>query len=74
MNVPKIGFVNDIVDINICGKETLAMNYYTRDEMNKRKMQLSFDKCARMHIKAKGEKTENERCAKVVLDEWKEEK
>ena len=27
-----------------------------------------------MHIKAKGEKTKNKRCEKVVIDEWKEEK
>ena len=62
VEIPKMGFVDDI---NKCGEETVRMNKYTRDEMNKRKLQLSYDKCARMHIKGKGEKKGNRKCEKV---------
>ena len=72
VKIPKIGFVDDVLDINKCGKETLEMNHYTRDEMNKRKLQLSYDKCARMHVKGKSEnRTE---CETVVIDEWETKK
>ena len=74
VKIPKIGFVDDVLDINKCGKETLEMNKYTRDQMNKRKLQLSFDKCARMHIEGKGEKEDRKDCEKVVIDAWKVEK
>ena len=48
--IPKIGFVDDILDITKCGIETKIMNKYTTDEVNKRKLQLSYDKCSRMHL------------------------
>ena len=74
VDVPKMGFVDDLLDINRCGEETVRMNEYTRNEINKRKLQLSYDKCARMHIKGKGEKEGENKCQKVVIDMWKEEK
>ena len=72
VKIPKVGFVDDILDINKCGEATLNMNKYTKDQMNRRKLQLSNDKCARMHIKGKGEKEVN--CEKVMIDKWKIEK
>ena len=45
VDVPKMGFVDDILDINKCGKETVIMNEYTRDQINKRKLQLSLKMC-----------------------------
>ena len=74
VDIPKMGFVDDILDINRCGKETVLMNNYTREEMNKRKLQLSYDKCARMHIKGRGEKEDKVKCEKIVIDKWKIEK
>ena len=38
VDVPKMGFVDDILDINRCGEETVKMNEYTIDEFNKRKL------------------------------------
>ena len=70
VKIPKIGFVDDVLDINKCGKQTLEMNEYTRDEMNKRKLQLSYDKCARMHVKGKRENENRTECEKVVIDKW----
>ena len=40
--------------------------------MNKRKLQLSYDKCARMHIRGRREKEAE--CENVVIDHWEVEK
>ena len=73
--IPKIGFVDDILDIAKCGIETKMLNTYTTDEVNKRKLQLSYDKCARMHITPK-KKTEEttKNCEDVTIDLWTVEK
>ena len=44
VKVPKLGFVDDMVDINKCGKDTKNMNEYTTTEINKRRLQFSSDK------------------------------
>ena len=73
--IPKVGFVDDILDVAMCGKDTKKMNKYTTDEINKRKLQLNYDKCARMHIapKHKAENNINE-CEDVTIDLWSVEK
>ena len=50
IDIPRLGFVDDICDINKCGSETKRMNAYTTTEINKRRLQFSADKCVRMHI------------------------
>ena len=65
VNIPKLGFVDDIVDINNCGEDTKRMNEYTLEAMNKRKLQLSKDKCVRFHVssrKAKKAKESERKC------------
>ena len=53
IDIPKLGFVDDICDMNKCGIETKQMNEYTTTEINKRRLQFGADKCIRMHIKNK---------------------
>ena len=53
VEIPSLGFVDKLCDITKCGKETKAMNRYTMSEINKRMLQLSTDKCVRMHMKSK---------------------
>ena len=43
--ISKLGFVDDICDMNKCGKETKQMNEYTTNEINKRRLQFCADKC-----------------------------
>ena len=50
VKVPKLGFVDDLVDIQPCGDETKNMNDYTDLEVSKRKLQCGKDKCSRMHV------------------------
>ena len=71
MDVPKLGYVDDILDITKCGEDTKHMNEYTTQEVNKRKLQLSWDKCARMHI-GKKKKGTAIKCKDIFIDQWKE--
>ena len=48
VSIPKLGYVDDTVDITECGRETEEMNEYTTKELNERKLQLSINKCAQM--------------------------
>ena len=50
VEIPKLGYVDDLLDINNCGDETIEMNEYTRSEISQRKLQFSVDKCARIHV------------------------
>ena len=72
VDIPKISFVDDILDINKCGKETVEMNVYTRHEINKRRLQFSATKCVRMHIKSKNISSVAT-CENLFIDGWKEE-
>ena len=51
--IRKTRFVNDVADVNECGDKTKEINEYINDEINKRRMQLSVDKCVRMHVQSK---------------------
>ena len=69
--VPKMGFVDDVLDIAKCGEETKAMNKYTTDEMNKRKLQLSYDKCSKIHISPKNIPEDKiKECEDITIDLW----
>ena len=43
IEIPELGFVDDLCDINKCGKLTKEMNNYTSTEINKRRLQFSED-------------------------------
>ena len=65
VEIPKLGYVDDVVDIHKCGELTKQLNVYTNSEINKRKLQLHTDKCHRMHVgKAK-------ECETLLIDNWK---
>ena len=48
------------------------MNAYTTEEIGKRKLQFSADKCVRIHVKAKNGVEEKE-CEQISIEGWKEE-
>ena len=73
MDVPSLGYVDDILDITKCGEDTKEMNEYTTQEINRRKLQLSWDKCARMHIGKKKKGTQI-KCEDIFIDKWIESK
>ena len=68
VDIPKLGYVDDLIDIQICGENTKAMNEYTNDEINKKKLQFNGDKRHRMHVRK--EKV----CESIHIESWKEEK
>ena len=67
--VPKLGFVDDLFDIQKCKKFTKMVNIYTNEEISKRKLQLSRDKCKRMHIEPKSTKNVTS-CDDLFIDNW----
>ena len=70
VDIPQMSFVDDVIDINKCGKKTQEMNTYTVNEVSKRRLQLSEDKCVRMHINSKRSSAKN-KCKAVYIDAWK---
>ena len=64
VEIPKLGFVDDIVDMHKCGHQTRLMNEYTTLEIGKRKLQFHEDKCHRLHI---GKEKD---CTKIFIDRW----
>ena len=66
VNIPQMGFLDDIMNVTYCGLHTQQMNDYTNEEIRKRKMHFSEDKCKRMHIGNKVKK-----CKDILIDSWK---
>ena len=71
VNIPKMGFVDNIFDVTKCGSDAKEMSDYTRKAINERKLQLNHDKCVRIHIGKRKEdckdlemEMENEGCKK----------
>ena len=58
--------MDDILDINECGTKAVKMNEFTTEEFRKRKLQLSVDKCAWIHIG----RSESEKCEDIFIDKW----
>ena len=71
VDIPQLGFVDDVMDVKKCGKETVMMNEFTRSEINKRRLQFSADKCVRMHIQNKHNKNPK-KCKDISIDGWTE--
>ena len=66
VNIPNMGFLDDIMNVTYCGFHTSRMNMYINEEISKRKLHFSYDKCKRMHI---GKKTI--KCKNIHVDKWK---
>ena len=64
IDIPKLGYVDDTVDIQKCGKSTKDMNEKTSKEFNKRKLQLHGYKCHQMHI------WKEQVCETLEIDNW----
>ena len=69
ISIPKLGFVDDLMDIHKCKEMTKKVNEYTNEEVSKRKLMLSKDKCMRMHVKSKNSKTQD-CCDELLIDNW----
>ena len=65
VEVPKLSFVDDIVDIHECGKKTKELNQFTTRKINERKLQLADDKTFRLHVGKEAS------CTEISLDKWK---
>ena len=74
VEVPKMSFVDDILDVTECGKDTVEMNEYTRTKINERKLQLNAEKCVKMHIDKRTDHTCNDELKIDVWEVKKEEK
>ena len=66
LEIPKLSFVDDLADIQICGKDTILMNRYTVEEVEKRRLQFAAHKCKRMHVGK-----QNNECPDIQINEWK---
>ena len=71
VDIPQLGFVDDVMDVKKCGKETVMMNELTRSDINERRLQFSADKCVRMHIQNKHNKNPK-KCKDIYIDGWTE--
>ena len=65
IEIPKMGFLDDMADITICGHQTKIMNLYTNEEIGKRKLIFSSDKCKKFHVGNRDRK-----CEKIYVDKW----
>ena len=73
VKIPKLSFVDDIFDVHHCKEMTKKMNQYTNEEISKRKLVLSEDKCKRMHVESRAVKSDNV-CDELTIDKWVVEK
>ena len=71
VEIPKMGFVDDILDMNNCGRDTTNMHGETIDQLNKQKLQVNKDKSVRIHVN--GRKSPS-KCEKLFVDTWDLEK
>ena len=67
VEIPKLGFVDDMIDVQVCGEKSKELNEYTNEEINKRRLQCHRDKCHRMNI---GKEKE---CQSLFIESWMEE-
>ena len=70
VRIPKMGFIDDLCDINKCGNPIKEQHEFTTSELNKRKLQVNYDKSARMHVKNKSDKCPENRCEDLKVDKW----
>ena len=68
VEVPTLGFVDDLLDIKKCGEEAKESNDYLVEEVNKRRLQFSSDKCVRMHVEKKNNTNTKKECK--ILNFW----
>ena len=71
VEVPTLGFVDDILNIKKCGEEAKESNDYLVEEVNKRRLQFSSDKCVQMHVEKKNKTNTKKECKDLYIDEWK---
>ena len=51
--IPKMGYIDDLLDVNKCGKEIKEQHEFTSEELRKQKLHVNHDKSGRMHISNK---------------------
>ena len=65
IDVPSLGFVDDLANINECGKDIKILHENTNNAVNERKLQFSESKCKVMDI---GKSCSP--CEKLFIDKW----
>ena len=73
VNIPKMGFVDDILDANKCGEKIKKMHEETVEQLNKRKLQINKDKSVKIHVKGRKDHNDCE-CEELFVDSWDIEK
>ena len=71
ISIPKMGFVDDILDMNKCGKDIKNMHEETIEQLNKRKLQVNKDKSVRIHVRGRNSSS---KCEELYVDAWDLEK
>ena len=68
VDIPSLGFVDDLVDVQRCGNETKELNDYTNGGIIKIKLQCNTNKCHRKHV------GKDRKCKSLFIESWKKEK
>ena len=71
VQIPKMGYIDDLLDVNKCGNPIKEQHDFTTNELNKRKLQTNFDKSGRMHIRNKKDSCPDGKCKELKVDKWK---
>ena len=64
--VPPLEMVDDIITASNCGTTTVALNAKVNSFLERKKLELSFDKCSRTHV---GPKAKSQECHNVKVHE-----
>ena len=64
VDVPPLEMVDDIITTNEFGSTTVALNATVNSFVERKKLELSYDKCARIHI---GKKSQNQECHNIKV-------
>ena len=64
VDVPPLEMVDNIITTSECGSTTVALNATLNLFVERKKLELSYNKCARIHI---GKKSENQECHNIKV-------
>ena len=67
--IPPLAMQDDTLGISYCGLKSKQMNDFLNEETNKMQLQYGSEKCVKMHISKKRDKT---KCPQLNIDSWKD--
>ena len=65
VNGPPLEMVDNIITTSECGSTTVAPNATVNSFVERKKLELSYDKCARIHM---GKQSQNQECHNIKVD------